>query len=520
VQPFDNHLRLVIYFIFEIVQTGERCSTGPHIMQLGSKDRGKIVAMLAKALALTCMATPLLAQLSEDQLAEHQRAAQQAEASGDFDAAIREYEVLAHALPRNGPVESNLGVALYFHHDFGKAAEVFRRAIALDQNLYSAHLFLGLSMVRLSHPDEAVAELAKAIAINDKDPLAHAWLGYAYTAQLRYDAAGEQLELAAQEDPTNQDVAYALGKCYLALGKAAIARLFDVARDGGRTWQLAGEQFEAQGNNGKALTAYQGAFKRRPDIDSLKAKILDLGGSVPEPGGSATGPNAKEDAAYEQVRQYEQKARDAFERVSQIAPDSYRAHQIQADSELAADKTDDAIKDYRIVLEKNPDVPEIHGALCDALSRMGQVQEAIKECKAEIAASPYSAEAYVDSARVYLQVGDDRQAAFVMDKALQLDRPPITAYRVQGRLLLSQGQYPAAEKALKKYLAVETKDSKAYYLLARACKYSGDTQGMNDAMAAYKRTSEASKSASYAEQALNTARKEDDAPDDAEKKNP
>jgi len=476
--------------------------------------------MLGMALVSAGLASPLLAQLSGDQLAAHQRSAQQAEADGDFVTAIREYEVLAHALPNNGAVQSNLGVALYFHGDYARAAEGLRRAIAIDPSLYAPHLFLGLTMVRRSQPDQAVAELKKAIAMNGADPLAHAWLGYAYTAQVRYEAAAAELETAVQEDATNADAAYALGKCYLALAKAAIARLFDAAPDGGRTWQLAGEQFEAQGNAGKALTAYLGAIKRRPDIDGLRLKIAGLGGTAPESAGNAPGAgagDAKEDAAYEQVRGYEQKARDAFERVSRIDADSFRAHQIQADADLAADRTDDAIREYRIVLKKNPDVPEIHGALCDALSRMGQIDEAIQECKAEIAASPLSSEPYVDLARVYLQTGDDQEAAQTIDKALKLDRPPVTAYRVQGKVLLSQGQFQAAARALKRYLAVETKDSKAFYLLARACKGAGDTQGASEAMAAYKRTSDAYKNVSYAEQALDGKRKDEDAPDETDK---
>ncbi|HEY1806357.1 MAG TPA: tetratricopeptide repeat protein [Terracidiphilus sp.] len=508
----------------KIFKATKRRSVGSLIMQLRLKSRAKIVAMLAAALALAGMATPSLAQLSQDQLAEHQRAAQQAEASGDFVSAIREYELLAHALPGNGSVQSNLGVALYFHHDLEKAAEVFQEAILLDKNLYTPHLFLGLTSVKLSRPDQAVAELKRAIAINGNDPLAHTWLGFAYTAQGRYKDAAEQLQTAGQEVPKNLDVAYALGKCYLALGKTAIAHLFEVAPDGGRTWQLAGEQFEVQGNSGKALRAYLGALERRPDLVDLQAKITALGGTAPVSSGKAaevnTGRNAREDAAYEEARRYEQEAREAFERVSQIDPDSYRAHQVQADSDIAADRTDEAVREYKIALEKNPDVTEIHGALCDALSRMDHVQDALKECKMEISEAPFDAEGYVDETRVFLQMGDDTQAVLALEQALKLDRPPITAYRLEGRLYLSQGKYQAAAKALKTYLASETKDSKAYYLLARACKYSGDTQGMNAAMAAYKRTSEAFRNVSYAEQALSPKRDEDDTPDDGNKKEP
>jgi predicted Zn-dependent protease len=155
------------------------------------------------------------------------------------------------------------------------------------------------------------------------------------------------------------------------------------------------------------------------------------------------------------------------------------------------------------------------------MARVGPIQEALKECKAEIAVAPFSAEAYVDAARVYLQTGDDTQAAVFLEKALKLDRPPIVVYRLLGRLYLNQGQYQSAVKSFRKYLAVETKDSNAYYLMARACKYTGDTQGMNQAIAAYKKTSEVFKNASDAEQALDTTPHYDDgALGDGSKKQP
>lgn len=469
--------------------------------------------MLAGCLLLACMVTPLPGQASPEQLAEHQQSAQRAEAHEDFETAIREYQMLAHWLPQNSEVQSNLGVALYFHHDLAKAADAFRRAIALNQSLYTPHLFLGLTMARLSQPDAAVVQLQKAIVIKSDDPLAHSWLGYAYIAQSRYEAAVEQLAIAFQEQPANPDIAFALGQCYLDLGKAAIARLSEVAPDGGRTWQLAAEQFEAQGNRGKALRAYLGALKRRPDIESLRAKILALGGTVPAPGKGVAAGTGPEDAMYDQVQHYEQNAREAFERVSQMDPDSYRAHEVQADSYVASDRFDDAIQEYKIVLQRNPDLPGIHGALCNAMARMGRFQEALKECEAEIAVAPFSAEAYVDAARVQLLSHDDAQAAILLEKAQTLDRPPVTVYKLLGKLYLGEKQYQAATKALRKYLAVETADSSAYYLLSRACKYSGDTEGMNQAIAAFKRTSEAAKNAVEAHDPLDSVGSEEEASD-------
>jgi tetratricopeptide (TPR) repeat protein len=459
---------------------------------------GKMMAMLGLWLLLAGIAAPAHGQVTPEQIADHQRAAQQAEARDDFETAIHEYELLARWLPKSAEAESNLGVAFYFHRDFAKAAEASRRAMALNGDLYAPHLFLGLALARLSQPDEAATELKKAVAINKSDPLAHLWLGYEYIAQARYQDAVEQLEIAAAQQPGNADIWFALGQSDLELGKAATKQLLESAPDSGRVWQLAAEQLEVQGNSGKAVKLYLGALSRRPDLESLRAKIIALGGTLPEPGPRPAKAIGQEDALYARVQQYEQKAKDAFERVSQIDPDSYRSHQILADSYAAGDKYEDAIREDRIVLQRNHDLPGIHEALCDALSRIGQIQEAVQECEAEIRVSPYNSEIYVQTARIYLLAHDDARAATLLKKALALDRPPLAMYKMLGKVYLAQKQYDEAAKAFRKYVAVETKDSSAYYLLARACKYAGDTQGMEQAIAAYKRTAEFAKNTSDA----------------------
>jgi tetratricopeptide (TPR) repeat protein len=463
----------------------------------------KSFAVLAAMLMAASAALNGSAQGSPEEIAKHQQAAQQAEARDDFATAIEEYGLLTTWFPDNGEVWSNLGVALYFHDDFDKAAAVMHHAIALNRDLYSPHLFLGLSEARLSQPDAAIAELRKAIAINSSDALPHTWLGYEYAAQLNYEKAIEQLKIASRGDARNADLWYELGECYLDLDKQAIRQLWRVAPDGGRTWQLAGEQFEIQGNQGGALRAYLGALKRRPDITVLKEKIIALGGTVPAAGASKpAGLTGLEDEAYEQIRKYEHEAKAAFEQVAQIDPDSGRAHQIRADADVAADRFDDAINEYKVALERNDRLPGLHGALCYAMSRVGQIQDAIRECDAELGIAPYSAEAYVGAGRVHLLAHDETKAEALLTKAISLDRPPVVAFKFLGEIDLNQQKYPEAARALKRYLAEEKSDSDAYYLLARACKYTGDTAGMNEAIAAYKRTSEAARNTSEAQKAL------------------
>jgi tetratricopeptide (TPR) repeat protein len=462
----------------------------------------KSLAILAAMLMAASAARSGSAQATPEEIARHQQVAQEAEARDDFATAIEEYRLLSTWLPGNGQVWSNLGVALYFHNDFDKAAVVMRHAIALNRDLYSPHLFLGLSEARLSQPDAAIAELRKAIVINHSDALPHTWLGYEYAAQFSYDKAVEQLKIASRSDARNADLWYVLGECYLDLDKEAIRQLWRVAPNGGRTWQLAGEQFEIQGNKGGALRAYLGALKRRPDITILKGKIIAFGGTVPADTSKPAGLTGPEDRAYDQVREYEHEAKAAFEQVAQIDPDSVRAHQIRADADVAADRFDDAINEYKVALARNDRLPGLYGALCYAMSRVGQIQDAIRECDAELEITPYSAEAYVGAGRAHLLANDETKAEALLTKAITLDRPPVVAFKFLGQIYLNQQKYSAAANVLRRYLAEEKSDSAAYYLLARACKYSGDTEGMNEAIAAYKRTSQAAKNTSEAQKEL------------------
>ena len=326
------------------------------------------------------------------------------------------------------------------------------------------------------------------------------------------------MQIAAQQKPDDEDAWFALGRCYLELGKKATIELLHAAPDGGRTWQLAGEQYDAQGNRGKAVKLYLGALERRPDIPVLREKVVALGSAVPAARAPRDANDAEEDRLYHLVHIDQSKAREAFERVANINPDSYRAHEILGDSFAASDRFDDAIPEYRLALKRKPDLPGIHGDLCNALSRTGRIPEAIKECDAEIAASPYSANAYVQDARLHVLQDDNPPAAMLLQKALALDRPPVAAYKLKARINVEQKQFPAAIEALTRYLVVESKDASAWFLLARAYKAVGNSTKMTQAIETYKKTSDATKGSGEVQRVLDTQPDRDALPGEADVK--
>src|SRR5882757_6248204 len=104
-----------------------------------------MVMLAAKFVLAASMALPLAAQTVSNDMASHAQAAQEAEQRGDFSSAVHEYEYLTRQLPRNAEMQSNLGVALYFDHQWERATAVFRKAMTLNPNLLAPHLFSGLA---------------------------------------------------------------------------------------------------------------------------------------------------------------------------------------------------------------------------------------------------------------------------------------------------------------------------------------------------------------------------------------
>jgi tetratricopeptide (TPR) repeat protein len=456
--------------------------------------------MLAATFVLAAsMALPAAVQTISNDMASHAQAAQDAEQRGDFSSAVHEYEYLTRQLPRNAEMQSNLGVALYFNHQWQQAVVVLRKAMTLSPNLLAPHLFSGLALYQLAKPDAAVPELETAVRIRSSDVIAHTWLGYAYVAQSRYDAAARQFEEVCRLAPDNIDAWYALGHAYLQIGKESTLALLKAAPNSGRAWQLAGEQFQLQGNRNKALEDFEQANARRPDIAELRAAVTEMGGKPMDAPAAQSPETSKEDALYAQAHAAEQKSRNAFEHVLSIAPDSYRAHQIMADAFVLEQQEDKAVAEYRIVLEQKPDLPGVHEAIGSSLLRSGKSAEALAEFETELQQQPRSASVHTLLGQTLLLMGKNDEAEKALRSALLLDRPPPDAYRLLGKLDLHRNDYPAAVNHLTHYLSIRKDDATAYYLLSRAYRGMGDKERMNQALSQFEKVSQDVKARSQAQ---------------------
>lgn len=448
--------------------------------------------------------------ISEQDAAAHAQRAKEAERNNDFATAVHEYEYLAGLFPTSAEVQSNLGVALCFHHNFTRAISVFRKAIALNPQLLAPHLFSGIAWYRLSNPDLAVEELTAATRINPSDVLARMWLGYALLAQGESEKAVTELQQANRLDPENVDVWYELGQTYLQIGKEKTERLLAIAPDGARVWQLAGEQALLQGNRQKAREDFEAALERRPDLPDVRAALQ---GSSRPAHSEHVSRESQEDVLYREAHQAEQAAEAAFERVAQLAPDSYRAHQIMGDSLTAQQRFEEADEEYRTVLKLNKDVAGVHQAIGINLLRRGKAAEALSEFQAELQIQPQSAAVHMHLAQALLPLGRDNEARKLLNSALQMDRPPIEIYRLLAKLDLRRKDYTSTIKALNHYVSIRKDDASAYYLLSRAYSSVGDKQQSEHALALFQSTSRDAKARTQARRELESMSRPAQIPD-------
>jgi serine/threonine protein kinase/Tfp pilus assembly protein PilF len=97
---------------------------------------------------------------------------------------------------------TSLGMAaLYYDWDLPKAREEFSRAIQLDPNYVEAHHQYGWYFIATGHPDEATAELQRALALDPLSLIILTDLGVPPMARHQYDLTIEQERRALEIDP-------------------------------------------------------------------------------------------------------------------------------------------------------------------------------------------------------------------------------------------------------------------------------------------------------------------------------
>jgi tetratricopeptide (TPR) repeat protein len=156
-------------------------------------------------------------------------------------------------------------------------------------------------------------------------------------------------------------------------------------------------------------------------------------------------------SVYWLVKTYQMLADDAFRRVEELSPESWRVHEMRGEAHKLRQAYNEAIEELRLAVRLRPNEPELYEAIGHAYLLKNSLEEARVELEKALELDPSRARSLFLLGRLYANRREEEKAIPYLQKALRRDPGLLearaslgTAYRRQGQAALA---VPELEKA-------------------------------------------------------------------------
>lgn len=187
----------------------------------------------------------------------------------------------------------------------------------------------------------------------------------------------------------------------------------------------------------------------------------------------------------------------ASQELMYTAPASPQVHQLNAEALETQGKWDEALAEYRIVLQRDPNLPGIHfriGRLI--LSRPKTpttAEDAQKEFEEELKIDPYNSGAEYVLGELAREADKPAEAVEHFSRAAKLDASFIDAYIGLARSLMATDKYAEAVPALEHAEKLQPADPTPHYFLSVAYRRLGRMEDATREAEAHNKTMEAAR---------------------------
>jgi tetratricopeptide (TPR) repeat protein len=249
-----------------------------------------------------------------------------------------------------------------------------------------------------------------------------------------------------------------------------------------------GTELVKQGHCGEALPLLKKAY---PQVSDKSAK-RDAGLAGVRCGLFANQPDATveflrllnrdfprdPDVLYVSVHAYSDLSTRAAQELARSAPNSYPAHELNAESLELQGKWDEAAKEYQQILKQNPDLPGIHFRLGRLLLSKPNpppdvAEQARKEFEEELKIEPANPEAEYVLGELARQAQQWDEAVQHFSRASKLDAGFGDAFLGLGEALIASRKFSEAIPPLETAAKLEPANPGAHYNLATAYSRAG-----------------------------------------------
>src|SRR6266496_2459593 len=254
----------------------------PHSAEVGpvlavSPTRQHIVSLLASGLVLlalcTFASTPARSQTSEDQVATHFRAGQDAMRQAHFDHAVEEFKQVLALDPGLLEAEVNLGLAYHSLSEYDLAVRHLTKGLAEKPNLLIPNVIVGTDLLKLGSPAKAVPYLQRALKLDPSNREARQALASSYLSQENFRSAAEQFRQLAALDPEKSEAWFKLGHEYLDLSARLAYRGAHLYRESAWGHRFLGDLLFQRSRWDEAAREYRKALSADPRQSGLHTSV-------------------------------------------------------------------------------------------------------------------------------------------------------------------------------------------------------------------------------------------------------
>ena len=355
---------------------------------------------------------------------------------------------------------------------------------------------------------EARDALQREIRSARASPQNFFWLGYTELALGNKPGALQPFEKYLEANPKDEDVLYALVRTYAQLAGMSLERIFALDPKSARAYQMRGIRFELEKEWPKAIESYEAALKLDPQLRGVWTSIARIHGRELNDASRAREATAREskqpspslgiafvekkqprnalphlmqwrvsqprnpDAYYYLGEAYTDLKVETIQRLRAANPSSYRLHQVLAESYASTHRHEEAIEEYRRVLELRPDLPGAQFELARLLtdSAPGEAR-ALLEKELQLDPAHFPARSLLGQLLVALH--EPENAIPLLESALAAQDSLSGARKALGKALAETGK---PRKAIDHLLAVarqDPDDEQVHFLLAQAYRALG-----------------------------------------------